>query len=348
VIVPIRCLLVILSAAGVAAVPSIVKGQLISDIGQLSSDISDYNLISLGDTTFNQVSDTAGGIAINGNLAINNNSTTLVGMMAAASGPSLYATGQLSISNGQTVHVNHGYGSLQNASGWSWSGSPSDNLTKSMQGTLHFNSNTTLDPLAPANNPNWNWSNLASSLTGISGALDTTSTGMLSVVSQNLVLNNNGATSGVVVFNFNGASLGGLSSINITVPSNLIYVINVTGLSAGASFLSGVNINSGTNSGALIWNFNTRTDGNFTLANNGKFYGNILAPGLTVTSNTYLENQVVVGGLTQNNDELDDVANLVAIPELPATSAWIGFMAVAFMALRALSNRVRRLRHAGV
>jgi hypothetical protein len=338
---PFRQLLLASASAAIAVFPSAVNAQLLNDVEQLSSDITNYNLISLGNTTFNSVSDTAGGVAINGNFTISNNSTTLVGMMAASSGPSLYGTGQLSITSGDTVQVNHGYASLQNASGWSWN-SGSKTLTKSGQGTLHYNSSSTLDPTAAANNPNWNWTNLASSLTTISGQLDTTATGTLSVSGGSLVLNNGGATSGVVVFNFNASTVTGLSNVQINVPTNLIYVINVTNLAGGSSFLSGANVNSGSNSGELIWNFNTRTDGSFTLANGGKFYGNILAPGLTVTSNTYLENQVVVGSLTQNSDELDGVADLVAVPEIPTTATWIALLTAGFVVARVLAHRVRR------
>jgi len=309
--------------------------QVAAAVDSYIADAAGYNLVSLGNVTFNQVSDTAGGVAIDGAFTIDNNATTLVGMSWAGSAPSLYATGQLAISSGQTVKVNNGYASTPGATGWIWSGSPADNLTKSGQGVLHYNSGMTQDPTNPANNPNWNWSALTSQFESISATLNAaTPTGTIGVNGGgNLVLNPNGASSGVVVFNLDASHLAGnqyfgqtIQNFAINVPNNLTYVINVTNLAAGASFLSGVNVNSGSNDGQLLWNFSGSTDGNFTFANGGKFYGSVLAPDLTLTSDTYQEGQVVVGGLTQNQDELDFGNYLaeIAIPEPAAGALWLG------------------------
>ena len=147
-----------------------------------------------------------------------------------------------------------------------------------------------------------------------------------------------------MVFNFNAATLTGISNLQVNVPANLIYVFNVTNLASGSTFLSGgVNDNSGTNKAQLIWNFNSASDGNFTLASNVHLYGEVLAPGLTITSNGYLEDQVVVGSLAQNGNELDYDGDLVAVPELPASAAWMGAACALAVAAQAVWQRGRRV-----
>jgi choice-of-anchor A domain-containing protein len=323
-----------------ASLPGI-HAQVAAAVDEFVDDMDNYNLVSLGNVTFDQVSDTAGGLAIDGAFAIENNSTTLVGMSWGMSGgPSLYGTGTLAITNGDTVQVNHGYASLPDAAstGWTWS-VPGKTLTQSGQGTLHYNSGMTEDPTNPAYNPDWNWTNIQSQLESASSTLNSASTAGNTITvngGQNFVFNTS-QTSGVAVFNLNAALLtqsGGatyyngqrVSSLSVNVPTGMTYVINVTNVASGASFLTGVNFNSGTNDNQLLWNFSSATNQDFTFANGGKFFGSVLAPDLVLASDTYQEGQLAVDGLTQNMDELDqaDTVSLVAIPEPSDCALWLG------------------------
>lgn len=327
------------------------RAQLVSAIGTFTSDAGAFDLISLNSSdgaTFNQVSDTAGPVAVNGAFAVDNNATTLVSMSAAPAGPSLYVTGQLSITSGQTVQLNNGYASLPGAAGWAWSGSGSKDLQKTGQGTLHYNSSSTQNPLTA--NPAWNWSTLLTQFEGASTALANAASSNVGAISidggGNLVLTPPaGVTSGVVVFNFDASKLSGnkyngstIQNFAVNVPNkNYVYVINVINLKSGTSFLSGINVNAGSNDGQVLWNFNSATDGNFTFANGGDIYGSVLAPDLVVTSDTYQEGQVVAAGLTQNKDEFDGKDQITNIPEPSGSAVCAG--AFALFAVAALGRR---------
>ena len=338
---PLRVPALLLGLAVLGHGLGFASAQAANAVDAYIADADGYNLVSLGATTFNGVSDTAGGLAIDGAFTVENNSTTLVNMMGISSGPSLYATGAFSVpTSSDTVQLNHGYAALPDAgSGWTWNSS-AKTLTASGEGSLHYNSSATQDPLSQ--NPNWNWTSLVSDFDSASDTLYApppgTQTGTISVDSGGNLALTTGATSGVVVFTFNAANLSGnqyngqtIQNFAVNVPTGLTYVINVTNLAGGSDFLSGINVNAGSNDGQLLWNFDSASDGSFTLSNGGKFYGSVLAPNLTITSDTYLEGQVVVGSLTQNQDELDDEDELgsVAIPE-PPMSAW--FAAAAALA----------------
>jgi len=342
----------LLLALGLSAGVALPNGhaQVAAAIDEFVADVDNYNLVSLGNVTFNQVSDTAGGLAIDGAFTIENNATTLVGMSwTSSSQPSLYFTGPLAITSGDTVQLNNGYASAPDAAGtgWTWS-STAKTLTHSGQGTLHYNSGMTQDPTNPANNPNWNWSSLTSQFESVASTLHSASTAgdTVSVSGQTLGFTTI-QTSGVAVFDLNAALLtqsGGnhyyngtmISGLTVNVPTGLTFVIDVTNLASGTSFLSGINVNSGTNNNNLLWNFSSATDGNFTFASNGKFYGSVLAPDLILTSNTYQEGQLVVGGITQNQDELDQLDSLpaVSIPEPSACALWLGAFCAAAVAVR--------------
>ncbi len=346
------------------ATPQFLSAQIASAIDQYVSDVQSYNLMSLGSVTFNQVSDVNGGIAVNGAVSVDNNSTAFTAnMMDLTAGSSFYAIGQLSIApSSDTATLQNGYAALSApGANWQWSGPSGTTVGGTTynpntlfyngtpaQGQFHCNSSATQNPLSPTFS--LNWSTLAPQFQSISNTISSPPGGTSiwhNRIGQGVFSNlkfTTAATGGVVVFNmaigtgaaasntfnaagnkFNGANV---QTFTVNVPTGFTYVINVTGLATGANFLSGVNPSSGTNNGQLLWNFNSSANGNFNFAHSGDdFYGSVLAPNLVLTSSMNLDGELVVGGLTENNDELHDFDQLAAvpIPEPSTVALWLGF-----------------------
>lgn len=350
--------LLLLAAAGAVLHAQTTQQQQQTDVDNLETDYSNFNLISFGTTSLTNYGDTEGGLAVNGSLTLDAGAiATQPGTFGLNSNPTLYLTGSSLTLNG-TVMLNSGYASLRNLNSNNWSWNPSDDTLSGGGGALNSTNAGTVDAgHNPIGNPapsGWNWSTETSSLSTISTSLKNASaTGTISVNSNNLVFTApNGQTSGVVVFSLNAANISGgntyngqgFSNIQINVPAGLTYVINVINAGGTTLFGNGVNFNSGSNDNQLLWNF--EGSGNVTLDNGGYFYGAILAPSASISATTVIDGQVAADGFSDCGYELHDTdftPATVATPE-PSTYALsaVGLCALAIAARRLFRLRVSR------
>jgi len=326
-----------------------------------ASDVGNYNLISLGNTTFNAGTDTYGGLAVYGNLTIDG--ATTIAQQPSLSGsngnqegfvlstdPTLYVNGQLTLSAG--VSLNSGYASLPNVTD-SWSSSTptqfavpggqilnSTNASGSQVANSNYSSDYKHDPtLNPTpgtidgtTSSNW-WATLKAgdsvsdptSFATISDSLAAAATTGTAKVDSggNLVLTPSNTT-GVQIFDIDASVLDAAKNIAIDVPQGDTYVINVQN-AAGAT-LSGFNDNSGNNTDQLLWNL--EGTGATTLGSGGgAFYGSVLAPGINLTADTAIQGQVVSDDFTLGSVQLDEIAFVPTVslpcPE-PSTYALAG------------------------
>jgi choice-of-anchor A domain-containing protein len=198
-----------IGAAGVAHATSVV-----SDLNTFSADVRNYNLVTLGNATLNGSSDTQGGIAIGGNLAING-AWTIASNEGDDPNAALYinSTGTLTLSG--TTTLNNGFASIASATtgnGWTWN-SPNGKDLSGHGGTLAMNSadaKASIDPDLNAAPTGWSWSTESSSLTSISSDLAGASVGSNTITVDgggNLDLNTT-QTSGIVVFDLDASQLG--------------------------------------------------------------------------------------------------------------------------------------------
>jgi choice-of-anchor A domain-containing protein len=321
----LACTALLIGAAVVA------RGQTAAtDLLNFANDTKGYNLLTLGNATLNGSSDTHGSIAIGGNLTFGG-TWDIAEDAVSNSEPALYVNGTMTL-NG-TEQLENGYAATPNASG-TWN-SGSKNFTES-SGTLHINSSTSsYDNTSPLTNPTpagWNWSTESSSLTSISSNLagqTVSSSGSIVVNGQTLNFDTT-QTSGTVVFDIDASCLQdgtyngtAFSGIQVSVPTGVNYVINVTGVTNGeAIFGSGVNVNAGSNDDQLLWNFDEST--NMTVSVGGNFYGSILAPNVNITDDTTIDGTVVADNFTDNGVELhdDDAFVDVNVPEPRTFALW--------------------------
>lgn len=348
----------LMMAGAMTARAQVTVAQAVTDFENLTRG---YNLVSFGNASFNNYGDTHGGLAVQGNLTLGG-AGQIGQMQGSTNAPTLYVGGSLTLSSGQFTDLKSGYAYLPGTSG-TWDGG-SDRFTTGSGGVLYTggsaDAKATSNPQSTAANAasfGWNWSSVSQSLIAASNALaGATATGTISVSGQNLSFNApNGQTSGVVIFNLDYNSFSGsifdangdhvfdqnnerVSNVQVNVPSNLTYVINVLNASGGTLF-NGMNFNSGTGTDRLLWNILPATSGGspiattVSLGGGSNFYGSVLAPlvDLQNSGNVSPNGQIVAASYTHNNAELHETAfdtpvTFSAVPE-PSTWGLIGLSA---------------------
>jgi choice-of-anchor A domain-containing protein len=349
----------ILGAVLMAGMVAAARGQtsvIDGDVNAFATYARNYNLVTLGNATLGGSSDTQGGIAVGGNLAING-AWTIASTYSDSPDPSLFLNGQLSLTS-STTYENNGYMSAKNLTGgWSFASKDLSEVVGGNTYNVYMNSSdpkASIDPRSNAGPTGWNWTTESSEFATISTSLSTqaqTTGASITVDSQNLDFTST-ATSGVVVFDLDASKLSGntyngssFGNIQINVPTGVDYVINVLHLADGQTlFGSGANFNSGTNDDQLLWNFVGTGSSNIgvTISDGGNFYGSILAPKVNLTDNTTIAGQVVAGSFTDNGVELHDLDfTSVVVPEAPTFALWaVGLCGAAVLAGR----RLRRAR----
>ena len=288
-----------------------------ADVSSFSTLVRNYNLVCTGNAAFTSSNDTQEGMAVQGNCAFDGNTIMSGGgaNFTASGDPGLYVCGQLTL-NGGSTKVNNSYACTPAASGYSF-GNRQLNAPSNCGGGIldSTNSNDSHCSNHPATNPapaNWSWSNVNSSCASISSDLaGAPANGTISVNSQNLTFTppNTLPSSGVVVFTLDCNQLGSgtyggqrFSNVQINVPNNCNYVINVVNGSGKTLFGGGCNCNSGTNNGQVLWNICGSGTLNFGC---NQMFGSVLAPSMSLcTNSTIINGQVATCGFTDANAEL--------------------------------------------
>lgn len=332
------------------------------DVTNLQTDYDNFNLISFGDADLSNYGDTWGGLAVNGALTLSG--TGVISQNITTNNSTLYVTGQLSLGSSTTLDSGYAYLPGLTKSQWTWNAG-NQTLTNKSSGAV-LNSGPSSAPNA-ANNPisgtaaptgiNFNGSALQTTFSGISTSLaNATATGTISANSGNLIFSSGAQTSGVVVFNLDVSSSAGagvlsgntynnqtISNVSVNVPAGLTYVINVVNAGGKTIFGSGVNLNSGTNDGQLLWNI--EGSGTVTIGSQSgdTLYGSILAPNATIDTSTVISGQVAAGSFSDCGVELHDTEfspALVTTPEPGTYALWAAGVCAAGILLR----RHRKLR----
>lgn len=317
-------------------------------VNQFDALVRNYNVISFGNASFtNNYGDTHGPLAVQGNLTLQGGS---IGDQPARYGPTsdpvLFVGGSLTLSG--TTQLGTGYASISaanNASG-TWDGQQR-RLTTGGGILSTSNSSNPLaanDPRTNAGPSNWNWATLQGQAQSISNTLSAAAiNGAVQINGQTLSLVASTGAAGVVVFNLDASKLSGntyngqmFSSVQINVPTDQLFVVNVTNLAQNQTLFgtgSGINFNSGSGAERLLWNL-LPANGSVTdvrLGNGGEFYGSVLAPTLNVSNagNTAVNGQIVAASYSHSGAELHqtsfDASGIAfsAVPE-PSTYALAG------------------------
>ena len=257
-------------------------------------------------TSFNDNSDTQGNAFLNGSVA---GSTFAGNGLPTGATIGLEATGDVTSSN---VHVDNGKVLL--------GGTATGGFSVNRGGSLTQNSTAPATDLA----------NFANELTATStawAALPTTTGATVTASNNNLTFNLPTAPS-LVVFNIDASTFSpGQSISNIafsTLSANQQVLINFSGTSFSEP--SGLNFNgNSTEADNIVWNFSTAT----TLSLQSGWYGSILAPNATLSTQSTITGNLAVGGISSVGEI--DLASpnfttpLNAIPAggpLPAPSTW--------------------------
>jgi choice-of-anchor A domain-containing protein len=275
--------------------------------------VRDYNVITSGNLTLNNTH-TDGGIAVGGNLNLSGNNVLV-------------------------MHGNNGgQRSLQNG------------------GSLSYNTsaaNSYMDPRVAPGVSGWDPVSTVSSLASVSAALaSATPTGTINFSNNSIQLSTS-LTTGVAVFNLDASLLTNLTNTNIqiNVPTDMVYVINVFNADGTTLFGGGgMNANSGQNNDQLLWNIvadsNPATSSTVNLGTN--FYGSILAPMIDLTNGSggeqnYVNGQVVAASYTQNGAEIHyvDFSAPVTFSAVPEPATW-GLFGLAGCATMMVCRRKRR------
>jgi choice-of-anchor A domain-containing protein/uncharacterized repeat protein (TIGR02543 family) len=289
-----------------------------TDVSTFATDVRNYNLITLGNASLTSSNDTQEGLAVEGNLILDGNTLMSGGGAGFVSSgdPGLYVGGHLTL-NGGYSKMNGGYASTPGVgTGFTFSSKRLTAPSAYGSGILDStNSSATNASTSPITNPvptGWSWSGLTTSLSTLSSDLASApATGTISATSNNLIFTppSPTPTSGVVVFSLDCNLLGmgtynghSFSNVQINVPANVDYVINVINASGQTLFPCGTNFNSGSNNGQILWNI----VGSGTVSlDGGQFFGAILAPGINlVTGSTIINGQVAAASFSDTGAEL--------------------------------------------
>lgn len=302
-----------LAAAG-AAHASLTTTQAYNDLWEFDQTVGNYNLVTYGNATMNNFGDVEGGLEIGGNLSIGGaaiaTKLTSTAVKNSTTTPTLYVKGTLTDTSSNSIKLNNGFAALPGvpSSGYTWNTS-TDLLKKGSTTVLsEINSSSPTADVDPrTKNPNVNFSTQETHMTQVSQSLATaTATGTITVSGGNLKFNAPVNSSGVVFFDLNMNLLSGhkyngvnFSNIEIDVPTDIDFVVNVENASGKTLFGEGygINFNSGTGDSRLLWNIEGGSlahPGTITIGNGGAFYGSILAADYNVydESNTFINGQV--------------------------------------------------------
>lgn len=343
-------------------------------LANFDADVRNYNLISLGNASFNGVSDTQMGIAIGGNLTVTNNGLGIAnqGSTYGLTGdPTLYLAGSMTVSGGENVMLNSGYAStpgLTSANGWTWNSSQNE-LTDGSNGDLSVANATHSDPVTGAIPSNWNWNTITNdakndskTLANASSTVWTTADATTAaVITGSVWVDSNGnlefgikdasgnvittapAAGSTVIFNYTPSStLQNAQIVFDTTSTNINYVVNVLN-TTGSSLFNNTSVNMGSSASTigdeLLWNI----EGTGTVSvGNGNFYGSILAPTATISSGstTYITGQVLASSYVESGGELHyDPFSAVAARGVVPESAEFAVFAVGLAGLAIWSRR---------
>jgi len=330
-----RLALGVLAVGGGARLEAAAGPSVLQQLETFQTDVRNYNVISFGNSNFTNYGDTQGPLAILGNLYLDGGSVAdQPGNFGVSSDPTLYVTGQLTLTG--TTTLNSGYASTPGLtpSAWTWNATQ-----RELSGGGGDLNSTNADSAASMNNPitnaapaNWNWNTLSTQFTSISQTLaNATTTGTITVNSNNLIFTAPAdPATGVAVFTLDASKISGntyngqtFSNIQINVPTGVTDVINVINAAGTTIFGSGANFNTGTNDSSLLWN--VEGSGTVTLGA-GQFIGAILAPTATIDNgtNTAVSGQIVADGFNDTGAETHFTSFVVAsvvVPE-PAAFTW--------------------------
>lgn len=291
-----------------------------------------YNLITLGNATLTNTH-TDGAVAVMGNLTLRNGTDLVLhGQTLNSSDPAVYVNGQISLQNDSKLLNGYIYAPNLNSS-TNWNSNPGQRWLESSSGKMWVNSNHAYASTNPRNTPaptGWDLASTTSQLAAVSSTLGAAaSTGTINFSNNSIQLNTS-LTSGVVIFNVDASQLASISNTNIqiNVPSDMVYVINVHNAAGQTLFGGGGNNgNAGQNNDQLLWNILPDSDPNTSNSVNlgANFYGSILAPLVDINSDgRYVNGQVVANNYTQNSAEIHYVkfdAPIVFTP-VPEPQTW--------------------------
>lgn len=303
-----------------------------------------YNIITSGNLTLNQTH-TDGAVAVGGNLSLSGSDLVLKSNTLGKD-PAVYVNGQITLSNESKLLAGYAYTpNLSTKTGPTYEQPNAGQrwLTNGSGGKLSFNTTDANSYIDPRNSPGpvgWDLASTNQQLVLVSAALaDATATGTITFSNNKITLTTS-LTSGVVIFDLDASKLANLSNTNIQidVPADMVFVINVRNADGTTLFGGGGNnVNVGTNNDQLLWNIiadnDSKTSNTVTLGTN--LYGSILAPLIDLNNgqNKYVNGQVVAGSYTQNGAEVHYVdfnapVTFSAVPE-PATYGMMGIGACA-------------------
>lgn len=302
-------------------------------LGYYSGDAGNYNLMTLGGgATLSSYGSTQGGLAIDGNLTI---AAGTVNSSQAVSNPTLYVSGSLTLTG--TVQVGSGYASLpgENTSQYTWNSSTKV-LTSTANGYsvgLQADTGTyaTTSPLTTPG-PSPSFSTTVAQFTQASSTLAAAAnTGTVAVSGGVLTFTSNApspAPGTAVIFTLDASQISGSSyqgqsftTVQITVPTDVDYVVNVINGANTTLFGSAVTMDPVSNDSQLLWNI--EGSGTVTLGGN-QFYGSILAPSATIVNGDALITGQVVANTFDDSGKALDLASFdsVIVPEPRTCALW--------------------------
>ena len=322
-------------------------------VASFESLVSNYNVITVGNATFNGTH-TDGAVAVGGNLNLNG-SDIVLHSNTLNSNPAIYVKGQINLS-GSDSKLLSGYAYAPNMnSNPTWVNNGGQRYLQDSNNTkLWFNTTHTSAYTDPRNTPaptsGFDVTSTTNQLVMVSAALaSATATGTISFSNNSITLNTS-LTSGTAVFDLDASLIAGLSNTNIqiNVPANMVYVINVRNADGTTLFGGGGNNgNAGQNNDKLLWNIiadsNPATSSTVGLGTN--FYGSILAPMMDLNngSQKYVNGQVVANTYTHNGAEVHyvDFTTPVGFTPVPEAGTF-GVFGVAGVAAMMFLRRPRR------
>lgn len=331
--------------AGFGGVAASAQTNVVQAVTTFNTAVQNYNVITSGNLTLHNTH-TDGAIAVGGNLNLSGDNVLVMHGQTEGSNPGIYLKGQLNISGNS--YLNNGYVYAPNLAKGTTYTNTTDGRYLQNGGTLRYNTSAAgsyVDPRDATAPSGWALSSAFSTLTSVSNTLAAaTATGTINFSSNSIQLSTS-LTSGVAVFNLNANQITGLTNVNIeiNVPQNMVYVINVINADGKTLFGGGgINFNKGQNNDQLLWNIvadsNPATSRTVALGTN--FYGSILAPMLDITNGSggeqnYVNGQIVAANYSHSGAEVHHVkfktpSGFSSVPE-PATWSVFGLAGAALM-----------------